>query len=110
MVVFYNFNVLYHIRYMHYEMKPYPLSSSAYHRSSGKVVLKRESEAIHVGCVTEGMDNDRVGYNAATAQCGIQVCMYVCVTGDGMIIVTYKGFCDIKLYNMNIYERPIIVF
>lgn len=59
-------------RYMHYEMKPYPLSSSANHRSSGKVVLKRESEAIHVGCVTEGMDNDRVGYNTATAQCGIQ--------------------------------------
>ena len=55
-------------------MKPYPLSSSSNHRTSDKVVMKRESEAIHVGCVTEGMDNDRVGYNAATAQCGIQVC------------------------------------
>ena len=60
---------------MHYEMKPYPMSSSSHHRTTDKVVLKRESEAIHVGCVTEGMDSDRVGYNATTAQCGIQVCM-----------------------------------
>ena len=70
-----------HIRYMHYEMKPYPLSSSSHYRATNKVVMKRESEAIHVGCVTEGMDNDRVGYNAATAQCGIQVCEihdYIC--------------------------------
>ena len=70
-------NVMYHIRYMHYEMKPYPMSSSSsHHRTTDKVVLKRESEAIHVGCVTEGMDSDRVGYNAATAQCGIQVYIY----------------------------------
>ena len=62
---------------MHYEMKPYPMSSSSHHRTTDKVVLKRESEAIHVGCVTEGMDSDRVGYNATTAQCGIQVCTYV---------------------------------
>ena len=60
---------------MHYEMKPYPLSSSSRHRATDKVVMKRESEAIHVGCVTEGMDNDRVGYNTATAQCGIQVAL-----------------------------------
>ena len=33
--------------------------------------MKRESEAIHVGCITEGMENDRVGYNATTAQYGI---------------------------------------
>ena len=59
---------------MHYEMKPYTLSSSSHHRATNQVVMKRESEAIHVGCVTEGMDNDRVGYNATTAQCGIQVC------------------------------------
>jgi len=62
---------------MHYEMKPYQLSALSNHRTPHKVVLKRESEAIHVGCVTEGMDNDRVGYNATTAQCGIQVCSYV---------------------------------
>lgn len=68
--------ILCHVRYMHYEMKPYPLSSStsSHHRAMDKVVMKRESEAIHVGCVTEGMDNDRVGYNVATAQCGIPVC------------------------------------
>ena len=62
-------------------MKPYPLSSSgSRHRATDKVVMKRESEAIHVGCVTEGMDNDRVGYNATTAQCGIQVCKKPCKT------------------------------
>ena len=38
------------------------------------------------------------------------VCMYVYVTRNGMIIVTYKGFCDIKLYDMNTYDLRIIVF
>jgi len=62
---------------MHYEMKPYALAtaSSTSRPAHNKVVLKRESEAIHVGCVTEGMERDNgISYNTATAQCGIPVC------------------------------------
>ena len=60
---------------MHYEMKPYAPSSTQSRPAHNKVVLKRESEAIHVGCVTEGMERDNgISYNSATAQCGIPVC------------------------------------
>jgi len=66
---------------MHYEMKPYALSASSSAQSRpahNKVVLKRESEAIHVGCVTEGMERDNgISYNSATAQCGIPVCYFL---------------------------------